>query len=462
MTPQEITARLALDLGWASAPVDQFEVQMTPTGLATCMPIADIAAAAQGLVGLASAAMHESRGGKAQKVHVDRWAASLSMTASQYLTVDGEKLVGWDPLTGYFRSMDGWVYLHCQFPHLRDRLLDAFGWPNDPEIVKAELEKLPGQEIEDRAAEAGVCAIMRRDRETWAVHPQALELAKHPVVKLERFGEVSGPRSAVSRSTGVAPLAGVRVLDLSRVIAGPMIGRTLAEHGAEVLRIGAEHLPSFDGLVINTGFGKRATFCDLRQASGRTALAALIREADVLIDGYRPGALAGHGFGLEDLQQMNPELVYVTLSAFGETGPWGGRRGYDTYVQCATGLSQDGPQGPTRLPCQPLDYLSGYLGAASAMVALRRRMQESGFWRVELALARTAMWLWEMTDLLPVETTPPHANPSLEDAAPIMTDMDSGFGRLRAMRPAVSLSETTPFWRSAPVPLGSSPPVWVE
>ncbi|MEM7213275.1 MAG: CoA transferase, partial [Pseudomonadota bacterium] len=267
-------------------------------------------------------------------------------------------------------------------------------------------------------------------------------------------------RRAQPAEPGDAPLAGVRVLDLSRVIAGPMMGRTLAEHGAEVLRVGAPHLPSFEGLVINTGFGKRAAFCDLRDAVGRDALAALIREADVLIDGYRPGALAGHGFGLEDLQRLNPELVYLTLSAFGETGPWGGRRGYDTYVQCATGLSQDGPDGPTRLPCQPLDYLSGYLGAASAMVALQRRIEEGGFWRVELALARTAIWVWEMTDLLAHETDPPAANPSLTEVGSIMVEMDSGFGQLRAMRPAVGLSQTPPMWRSAPVPLGSSEAVW--
>ena len=458
MTPQDITARLAADLGWHDAPVDQIDVAMTPTGLATWMPIADMATGAQGLVGLAAAELHRARGGPSQSVSVDRWAASLSMTASQYLTVNGEKPVGWDPLTGYFQAADGWVYLHCQFPHLRDGLLKAFGWPNDRETVAGELAKLPAQEIEDRAAEAGVCAIMRRDRASWDAHPQAIELARHPVVRLERLGQTTGAGRPLRQET--APLVGMRVLDLSRVIAGPMMGRTLAEHGAEVLRIGAEHLPFFEGLVINTGFGKRAANCDLREAEGRATLSELIRGADVLIDGFRPGALAAKGFGLTDLQALNPNLVYLTLSAVGESGPWAGRRGYDTYIQCATGLSQDGPDGPTRLPCQPLDYLSGYLGAASAMVALRRRMEEGGFWRAELALARTAMWVWEMTDLLPLETDPPQDNPSLQDVDALMIEMGSDFGHLRAMRPAVSLSETPPIWRSAPVPLGSGDAVW--
>ena len=212
--------------------------------------------------------------------------------------------------------------------------------------------------------------------------------------------------------------------------------------------------------MINTGFGKRSAFCDLRTDEGKATLCSLIEQADVLIDGYRPGALAAKGFGLADLQALNPNLVYLTLSAVGEKGPWAGRRGYDTYIQCATGLSQDGPDGPSRLPCQPLDYLSGYLGAASAMVALRRRMLEGGFWRAELALARTAMWVWEMTDLLEPETDPPAANPTLEDVASIVAEMESEFGHLRAMLPAVGLSETPPKWRSSPLPLGSNAPRW--
>ncbi|MEM9063621.1 MAG: CoA transferase, partial [Pseudomonadota bacterium] len=269
------------------------------------------------------------------------------------------------------------------------------------------------------------------------------------------------PRGPFGERKGRSPLEGLRVLDLSRVISGPMMGRTLAEHGAEVLRIGAPHLPFFEGLVINTGFGKRSAHVDLRTEAGRETLADLIREADVLIDGFRPGAIAGHGFGLDELQRLNPELIYLTLSAFGETGPWGGRRGFDTYVQCATGLTADGPNGPSRLPCQPLDYLSGYFGAAAAMVAARRRIAEGGFWRIELALARTAMWVWEMTDGLPHESDPPTANPSLEEVAPIMQEMQSEFGNLRAMRPAVSLSHTPPQWRSPPVRLGSSSAVWM-
>lgn len=227
-----------------------------------------------------------------------------------------------------------------------------------------------------------------------------------------------------------------------------------------MLRISAPHLPFFESLVINSGFGKRAAHVDLRTPEGVETLQDLVRGADVLIDGYRPGALAGRGFGFEDLCALNPSIVYVTLSAFGEQGPWGGRRGYDTYVQAATGLSAEGPDGPTRLPCQPLDYLGGFLGASSAMAALARRATEGGAWRAELALARNAMWLWEWTDALGPEADPPAANPSPEEAAPVLEEMESVFGHLSAMRPGVRLSETPPRWRHAPRPLGSDAPVW--
>ncbi|MEM7742764.1 MAG: CoA transferase [Pseudomonadota bacterium] len=456
MTPaHRIGALLAADLGWHDPPWDRLTVHQSPTGLATTLPIADMAAAAQSLVGLAAAHLHRLRGGPEQTVEVDRWAASLSMTSAAYLTVDDETAVSWDPLTGYHRAADGWVYTHCQFAHLRDRLLDAFGLANDPEAVRARFAGLSRFEIEKTAQVAGACGIAQRSRAEWQAHPQRAVLAQGPVVALTRVGDAAaGPFEA-----GEAPLSGVRVLDLSRVIAGPTIGKTLGEHGADVMRISGPHLPSFDSLVIDTGVNKRAAFADLRESDGRAALANLIREADVLIDAYRPGALAGKGFGAEALRELNPALVHVRLSAFGPDGPWGGRRGYDTYVQAATGLT-DGDDEPGRLPCQPLDYLGGYLGAVAAMVALARRLTEGGGWEADLSLARNAMWVWEQADLLGPESAPPSNNPTHAAAVHLLEEMNTAFGRVRAMRPARDLSVTPPTWRTPPVPLGTHPPAW--
>ncbi|MEM9138847.1 MAG: CoA transferase [Pseudomonadota bacterium] len=452
-----IGVQLAHTMGWPDAPWEQVDVTETASGLATSMPIADMAAAAQGLVGLAAADLFRSRGGPVQLVGIDRWEASLSMTTSSYLLVDGKPAVTWDPLTGYHRSSDGWVYVHAQFAHLRDGFLKEFGVPADPDLVRAALAAMPGQEVEDRAAEAGVCAIRHRTRAEWDAHPQAKALAQRPVVALERVGDAS----PLALGDGPAPLAGVRVLDLSRVIAGPTMGRTLAEHGADVLRISAPHLPSIEPLVISTGFGKRAAHLDLRTAEGRAGLEALIREADVLIDGYRPGALAGHGFSRDAVLAMNPGLILLTLSAFGDTGPWGARRGFDTYIQAATGLAASGPDGPQRLPCQPLDYLSGYLGAAAAIIALLRRQTEGGGWHADLSLARMAMWVWEQTDALPPEPSPPAANPKPEALDHLMVRMGSSFGDLTAPRPARHLPESPAALPAAPRPLGGDAPVWL-
>ncbi|MEO1494255.1 MAG: CoA transferase [Pseudomonadota bacterium] len=463
-TAHEIAGRLAAEHGWTDPPLDWLAVAGTPSALATDLPIADMATAAQGLVGLSAAALHARRGGPEQTVTVDRRAASMSMTASAYLLVNGERATAWDPLTGYFAAADGWVYLHCQFAHLRDRLLAAFGLPNDPDTVRAALAGMPAQKIEDVAAAAGVCAIMRRDRATWQAHPHGRHLAGLPVLQLGRQGCVTDAPYA-QRPVGCvrdAPLSGVRVLDLSRVIAGPMIGRTLAEHGADVLRIAGPELPFFEGLVINTGFGKRAAHIDLTSDAGREAFASLVRDADVVIDGYRPGALARRGFGPESLRALQPDLIYLTLSAFGETGPWGGRPGFDTYVQGATGLSQDGPDGPTRLPCQPLDYLTGYLGAATIMTALRRRLDEGGGWHAELSLARMAMWIWQEADRHGRDPDAPAANPDIRDVDELRWEMASEFGVLSALAPAVHLSETPPRWRTPPVPLGTHAPEWLS
>ena len=443
-------------LQWPDAPWDSVQIAETPTALSTWMPIADMAAAAQGMLGLAAAAVHHQRGGTMQRIGVDRAEASLSTTAAAYLTIDGKRAVEWDPLTGYFQAADGWVYLHTAFPHLRAGLLQEFGFSEDRDAVAKGLLKLTAQEIEDRAATAGVCAIRRRSRAEWDAHTHAAALSARPVINMTR---TDGPKGRVIPK-GDAPLSGIKVLDLSRVIAGPTIGRCLAEHGAQVLRVGAAHLPAIDSLVVDTGHGKRTAFADLRSKPDLAAFRALVRDADILIDGYRPGALAGLGLGREDLARLNPGLIQVSLSAFGETGPWGGRRGYDTYVQAATGLTQDGPDGPVRLPCQPLDYLTGYFGAASAMIALAHRMRQGGGWHIDLALARTAMWIWEWTDQLPPEAEAPASNPSIDEVANWCVTVPSDFGLVSSLRPAVRLSQTPAYWRHAPRRLGSDQLVW--
>ncbi len=454
----EEASRLSDLLGWHDAPWAAVDAELSRGALATSRPIADIALITQAFVGLAAANLHRTRTGQDQRVRVDRRHASLSMTPNAYLRVDGEALLEWEPLNGFYRASDGWVYVHTGMPNLRDRFLELFDLPPDRDAVASSLAKLSSEQIENRAGTGGACVVRLRTPEEWASHGQSEWLRSQPLISLAHRGTVA-PQPLVH---GSQPLSGVRVLDLSRVIAGPMIGRTLAEHGAEVLRIGSPNLPVLMPLVIDTGYGKRSAHVDLDAPDGRACLRGLIRDADVLIDGYRPGALARHGLDFDDLVDLNPTLVLVTLSAFGAGGPWAGRRGFDTLVQAASGLASEMPEGPQRLPCQPLDYLTGYLGAASAMVALERRMREGGAWRIELMLARTAEWIHELSSRLVPATDPPAVNPDLASVADLIATTSSSFGQLTGLRPAVDLSETPPAWRTPPVPPGTHAPAWLS
>lgn len=251
------------------------------------------------------------------------------------------------------------------------------------------------------------------------------------------------------------PLSGVRVLDLTRVLAGPVAARFLAAHGAQVLRVGAEHLPEVPGLVISTAFGKRSCRLDLRTPAGAAALRDLVAGADVFVQSYRPGALEALGFGPRELAALSPGIVCVDISAYGSRGPWAGRRGFDSLVQMACGIAHEGGGGsrPYPLPAQVLDHATGYLAAFGAMAALLRRPVEGGSWRVRLSLARTAQWLDGFGRVDGAGTPDP-------DVSDLMEEMDSTFGRLAYLRPPGTIDGASPYWSSPPPRQGEHPPAW--
>ena len=259
------------------------------------------------------------------------------------------------------------------------------------------------------------------------------------------------------------PLTGLRVLELTRVIAGPVCGRTLAAHGAEVLHISAAHLPSFDHLVVDTGRGKRSAQLDLRSTEGRQALRALAVQADVFIQGYRPGAVASHGFAPEELATLRPGIICTSLSAYGGVGPWGERRGFDSLVQTASGYNHAealaaGVAPPKVLPCQALDHASGFLLAFGTMAAVLRRAEEGGSWLVKVSLAGTGWWLRNLGRL---EGGFAASVPKLAEVMHLTEETNTGFGRLTALRDAAVLSETPSHWALGSVPLGSHAPRWL-
>ena len=444
---------LTSSVDWPNANWDQVDFRDAPEPLATVMPIGLVACIAFGAVGLAGNAIAAQRGAPTGGVTIDPRAAALAMCANDYLRVEGTAPVSWPELTRFYRASDGWVFLHGGFPPHAKKLVAALDAPLDREGLAARIAEMTAQEVEDRCIAANTCGRRLRTPEAWAAHPAAAAVAERPVLDITELPPAE-PRAWTGSDK---PLTGVRVLDFSRVLAGPTIGRTLAEHGADVLRIASPNLPSIEPLVIDTGFGKRSTFIDLETETGRAALSILLADADVVIDGYRPDALARHGLDPAKMAAQHPGLIYLTLSAFGEHGPWGGARGYDSLVQAAVGLS--GGEPPRRLPCQPLDYLAGYLGAFGVMRALIARAETGAGSRIALSLAGMAHWLRQMAGEIGAVAAPPDRNPGADDVADELTSLDTPFGRVTSLRPALDVPWRPREW-APPVPLGTHPAEW--
>jgi crotonobetainyl-CoA:carnitine CoA-transferase CaiB-like acyl-CoA transferase len=263
------------------------------------------------------------------------------------------------------------------------------------------------------------------------------------------------------------PLSGVRVLDLTRVLAGPTCARTLAEHGADVLKITTAHLPNLGYQEYDTGHGKLSAHLDLREPKDVTTLRDLVREADVFSQSYRPGTLASRGFSPDGLARLRPGIVFVSLSAFSHAGPWASRRGFDTVVQTVSGITTrqgelfpGAAPGPQFYPVSAIDYLTGYLMAFGAMVALARRAREGGSWLVRISLAQTGRWLVGRGEVpeADLKSVPLEFTPAELERWTITTDTPAG--RLHHLGPVVRLSETPPHWARPTVPLGYHEPVW--
>jgi len=411
---------------------------------------------------LMAAEIHRLRSGEQQEVAVDMRDAAILFRSERHVGLDGVALPEpMDALFGLYQCGDGrWVRLHTNFPHHRDGILRVLGGiPHDRQAVTQALRSWTAARFEDVCAEAGLVVTMARSFSEWDAHPQGRAIANIPPVVIERIGDAP-PRSFEPGQK--RPLSGVRVLDLTRAVAGPVAGRSLASHGADVMLVTAPHLPSILPLTMDTGRGKLSAQLDLRQAAARETLRGLSSTADVFLQGYRPGAVAGYGFSPEELAAIRPGMVCVTLSAYGHSGPWRGRRGFDSLVQNANGMNlaeaeAAGEAKPKPLPCQANDHASGYLLAFGAMVGLYRRATEGGAWHVRVGLAPTAHWIRSLGRLEGGLAAP---DPSVSDVTDRLEQIDSGFGRLKVVRDAVRMSVTPPSWSRPSVPLGTHAPNW--
>jgi crotonobetainyl-CoA:carnitine CoA-transferase CaiB-like acyl-CoA transferase len=408
---------------------------------------------------LAACELGHARGVERQQVSVDMAHAACESVG--WFSVDGKTPPVWDPFSGLYRARDGWVRVHANFPHHREGALRLLGL--DPATAQradaeAAMARWDAVDFETAAADAGMVATALRSFDAWDATEAARAVAAQPLYTLRRIGD-GPPLPLPPLADHQRPLEGVRVLDLTRILAGPVGGRTLAAYGADVMLVNAPHLPNIESIA-ETSRGKRSAHVDLRTPRGRADMDALLARAHVLVQGYRPGALEALGFGAEAACGRRPGLVHVSLSAYGPHGPWRHRRGFDSLLQTATGFNlaeaeaAGKPDAPKALPMQILDQATGYLIAFATAAALRRQQAEGGSWEVQLSLAQTGLWIRRLGRVKEAFTVSPPAREPWVDVS------ESGFGRLAAVRHSAQLSRTPAAWVLPSVPPGTSPAHW--
>jgi crotonobetainyl-CoA:carnitine CoA-transferase CaiB-like acyl-CoA transferase len=420
-----------------------------------------VGAAAQSTIAAAALAACElghARGAARQRVSVDMTHAALECTG--WFAVDGVVPNPWDVFSGLYGCQDGWVRVHANFRHHRDGALRLLGL--DPATAKREeaqaaLMDWKAIDFETAMAEAKLVATALRTFEQWDATPQGRAIGSQPLFTITRIGDAA-PLDLPPISNQQRPLEGIRVLDLTRILAGPVGGRALAAYGADVMLVNSPHLPNIDAIA-DTSRGKRSVHVDLRTHEGRATMDSLAAQAHVFIQGYRPGGLAELGFGPQDLAAKRPGIVYVSLTAYGAQGPWAARRGFDSLVQTAMGFNDAegrafGDGKPRALPMQILDEATGYLIALGASTALRRQQLEGGSWHVQVSLAQTGHWLRSLGRVAEGFRI---AKPDME---PWTETTSSGFGELKALRHSAIVERTPARWVRPSVPPGTDPPRW--
>lgn len=423
--------------------------------LRSAFAVTDLATASIAAAGLAVAELNAARFGEMPAVRVDRRLASLWFGWT--LRPQGWSLpAAWDPFTGDYEAADGWVRLHTNAPHHRAAALSVLGAGGDREAVARAVAGRSAEDVEAAVTKRGGCAAAMRSRAAWAAHPQGASVAGEPLLWIEA---TEAAAAEVPPAVRGRPLAGLRVLDLTRVLAGPVATRFLAMLGAEVLRIDS---PTWEepGVVPEVTLGKRCARLDLRRPDDRLQLAALLRRTDILVHGYRPDALARLGFGGEARRRLRPGLVDVSLDAYGWTGPWAGRRGFDSLVQtcagiAAEGMRRSGAQKPVPLPVQALDHATGYLMAAAAVRGVTRRLMTGQGSEARGSLARTAALLWSRSA---PDREVPLAPPGPADYAEAIEA--TPWGPAQRLRPPLAIDGVQVFPDQPAGQLGSARAAW--
>lgn len=453
----------------ANLPVGAHE-HVTFTGAAdpvlpTPFHIGSAGAAAIAGAGLAAAALWKHRTGRQQRITVDLRQAAAALRSGTYMQLRAEPPPDErNPIMGVYPTRDDrWAYIHSNFPNHFEAALKVLRCAGDRKAVAQALSFWTAQDFEDALIAAGGAGGMVRSQAEWASHPQARAIASLPLLEITRIA--NSPPELLR--AGDRPLAGIRVIDVTRLLAGPICGRTLAEHGADVMKITAPHLPHLGYQEPDTGHGKLSAQLDLRRQDDREKMRQLVQQADVFLQGYRPGALGAHGLSSEALAAQRPGIIYLSLCAFSHVGPWAPRRGFDTVVQAVSGMAIRQAEAvpaasfaPRFYPASAIDYCTGYLLAAGAMVALQRRAVEGGSWLVRISLAQVGKWIVDLGEVASQGLGDVPDEFSADEIPRWSTVTDTPAGRLHHLRPVVQMSETAAAWNRPSVPLGHHQPLW--
>ncbi len=452
--------------GLAPPPAGEITISGADPILDTRFTIAGNLAAVQAGIGVAVSDLWELKTDRRQRATVDvRHAAAGIRSAYRLQRPDASGMFkdvvnsehdATRTIAQPWPTKDGrWFLPHFGLPNLRERVLNVLGCEATPAAVAAAVAKWDGVDLENAIDEARACGAMVRTNEEWLAHPHGKVLAQKPIVEIIKIGD-SDPEPLPA---GDRPLSGIRVLDATRILAGPMAARTLAEHGADVLMVSAEHLPYIPEHVTDTSHGKRSCFLDLRKSDDAATMRKLVGSADVFTNSYRLGALAKLGFGAEDVAALRPGIVYVSINCYGADGPFSHRAGWEQMGQTVTGiLHANGDGKPKLLPAPACDYTTGYLAAYGALVALARRARDGGSYHVRVSLCQSGMFIFRQGKVAPDSPVTP-LSPGDIDALRI--ESRTSFGPLRHLKPMLQLSETPPRWERPTPKLGSDKAEWL-
>jgi crotonobetainyl-CoA:carnitine CoA-transferase CaiB-like acyl-CoA transferase len=447
--------------GWSG----KFDDEVTITGqdpvLPTSFHVGEMTAGIHAAIGVAINNLWELKTGRRQQVAVDVRDATATVLSVFNLKIDGKDPPRGQPMAfspGYYQTRDErWVYVYT---YEGQRMLKLLGCEKNPGSVPDAVASWDAQALEDTIAEEGLCGAMVRSGDEWAKHPQGKILQQLPVVEVIKIGN-SPPEPL---PPGSRPLSGIRVLDPTIILAGPTCARTLAEHGADVLKIGSPSRQDGPGFDMDTGHGKRSTYLNLKEQSDKERLWKLIREADVFSQSYRYGALASLGFSPEALARVRPGIIYTSVNCYGHEGPWRERRGWEPMAQTVSGIAYEQGDGgkPEMVHAAIDDYPTGYEAAFGTLVALERRAREGGSYLVRVSLTQNAMWLYRLGRVAKEKWQGLDRHPPAEEIKRLSVNTETVWGRLTHMAPVLKLSETPPHWTLPAAPLGTHQPVWLD